>query len=85
MRRPWQRVAAFARRCRDAERLNMTAEAAIEMVVDTNDRPLVHPDRGAHIRWRRRLSRTVNASLTRSTSRKGAAASARGGSLSREL
>jgi len=55
----------------DAELVNTMLDAAIETVVDTNDRPVVHSDRGAHYRWPGWLSRIGDAKLIRSMSRKG--------------
>lgn len=55
----------------DAELVNTMLDAAIETVVDTNDRPVVHSDRGAHYRWPGWLSRIGGANLIRSMSRKG--------------
>jgi putative transposase len=55
----------------DAELVNTMLDAAIETVVDTNDRPVVHSDRGAHYRWPGWLSRIGEAKLIRSMSRKG--------------
>ena len=55
----------------DAEPVNTTLDAAIETVVASNDRPVVHSDRGAHYRWPGWLSRIANAKLVRSMSRKG--------------
>jgi putative transposase len=46
-------------------------DAAVEMVVNSTDRPVVHSDRGAHYRWPGWLSRMRDAKLTRSMSRKG--------------
>jgi transposase InsO family protein len=46
-------------------------DAAIETVVSSESRPVVHSDRGAHYRWPGWLSRVHNAKLTRSMSRKG--------------
>jgi putative transposase len=46
-------------------------DAAIEKVTNSNDRPVVHSDRGAHYRWPGWLSRIRNAKLIRSMSRKG--------------
>ena len=46
-------------------------DAAIETVVNSTDRPVVHSDRGAHYRWPGWLSRIGNAKLIRSMSRKG--------------
>ncbi|TCR71382.1 integrase-like protein [Rhizobium sp. BK376] len=45
-------------------------DAAIQTVVDTNDRLVVHSDRGAQYRWPGWLSRIADANLTRSMSRK---------------
>jgi transposase InsO family protein len=45
--------------------------AAIERVAHSNDRPVVHSDRGGHYRWPGWLSRMHNAKLIRSMSRKG--------------
>ncbi|TWD72367.1 hypothetical protein FB547_1315 [Variovorax beijingensis] len=45
--------------------------AAIETVVDTNDRPFVRSDRGAHCRWPGWQSRIGDAKLVRSMARKG--------------
>ncbi|MCB8877408.1 IS3 family transposase [Acidisoma silvae] len=55
----------------DAKLVNTMLDAAIETVVDTATRPIVHSDRGAHYRWPGWLSRMTNANLTRSMSRKG--------------
>jgi len=55
----------------DAELVNTMLDAAIEMVVDSTDRPVVHSDRGAHYRWPGWLSRMRDAKLIRSMSRKG--------------
>ncbi|MDP9917505.1 transposase InsO family protein [Variovorax boronicumulans] len=55
----------------DAELVNTMLDAAIETVVDTEDRPVVHADRGAHHRWPGWLSRIADAKLIRSMSRKG--------------
>lgn len=55
----------------DAELVNTMLDAAIETVVDTDTRPVVHSDRGAHYRWPGWLSRITDANLTRSMSRKG--------------
>jgi len=55
----------------DAELVNTMLDAVIETVVDTNDRPVVHSDRGAHYRWPGWLSRIGEAKLIRSMSRKG--------------
>lgn len=45
-------------------------DAAIETIVDSAQRPVVHTDRGAHYRWPGWLSRMREAHLTRSMSRK---------------
>ena len=46
-------------------------DAAIEKVASSNERPVVHFDRGGHYRWPGWLSRMHNSKLTRSMSRKG--------------
>jgi transposase InsO family protein/transposase-like protein len=55
----------------DAELVNTMLDAAVETVVDSTDRPVVHSDRGAHYRWPGWLSRMRDAKLTRLMSRKG--------------
>ena len=55
----------------DAELVNTMLDAAIETLANSNDRPVVHSDRGAHYRWPGWLSRMHNAKLIRSMSRKG--------------
>ncbi len=55
----------------DAELVNTMLDAAIEKVANSNDRPVVHSDRGAHYRWPGWLSRIRDAKLIRSMSRKG--------------
>ena len=55
----------------DADLVNTMLDAAIETVVDTEERPVVHSDRGAHYRWPGWLSRIADAKLIRSMSRKG--------------
>ncbi len=55
----------------DAELVNTMLDAAIKTVVNSNDRPVVHSDRGAHYRWPGWLSRMRDAGLFRSMSRKG--------------
>jgi transposase InsO family protein/transposase-like protein len=55
----------------DAELVNTMLDAAIETVANSNDRPVVHSDRGAHYRWPGWLSRIRDAKLVRSMSRKG--------------
>jgi transposase InsO family protein len=47
----------------DAELVNTMLGAVIETVVDTNDRPVVHSDRGARYRWPSWLSRIGEAKL----------------------
>jgi len=55
----------------DADLVNTRLDAAIEKVADSNERPIVHSDRGAHYRWPGWLTRIRNAKLIRSMSRKG--------------
>lgn len=55
----------------DAELVNSMLDAAIDKVANSNDRPIVHSDRGAHYRWPGWLSRIRDAKLIRSMSRKG--------------
>ncbi len=54
----------------DAELVNTMLDAAIETVVGSTDRPLVHSDRGGHYRCPGWLRRMGYARLTRSMSRK---------------
>ncbi|MFK4064156.1 IS3 family transposase [Brucella anthropi] len=54
----------------DAELVNTMLDAAIETVTGTDERPIVHSDRGAHHRWPGWLSRISDARLVRSMSRK---------------
>jgi putative transposase len=54
----------------DAELVNTMLDAAIETVAASNERPIVHSDRGAHYRWPGWLSRIAGARLARSMSRK---------------
>lgn len=54
----------------DAELVNTMLDTAIETVANGPDRPIVHPDRGAHYRWPGWLSRIDGARLIRSMSRK---------------
>jgi len=54
----------------DAELVNTMLDAAIETVMDTADRPVVHSDRGGHYRWPSWLSRMSDANFIRSMSRK---------------
>ena len=44
--------------------------AAVETIVDSEARPIVHSDRGGHFRWPGRLERFNAAKLVRSMSRK---------------
>ena len=55
----------------DAELVNTMLDAAIETVASSDNKPVVHTDRGAHYRWPGWLSRIADAKLTRSMSRKG--------------
>ena len=55
----------------NAELVNTILDAAIETVTNSNERPVVHSDRGAHYRWPGWLSRMRDAKLIRSMSRKG--------------
>jgi putative transposase len=55
----------------DAELVNTMLDAAIETVANSDDRPVVHSDRGAHYRWPGWLARMRDAKLIRSMSRKG--------------
>jgi len=55
----------------DADLVNTMLDAAIERVADAQARPVVHSDRGAHYRWPGWLTRTRDAKLIRSMSRKG--------------
>jgi len=54
----------------DAELVNCMLDAAIETLVSSEERPVLHSDRGAHYRWPGWLSRIANAKLIRSMSRK---------------
>jgi transposase InsO family protein len=54
----------------DAELVNTMLDAAIDTVVTSTDRPVVHSDRGGHYRWPGWLTLMGNARLTRSMSRK---------------
>jgi putative transposase len=47
----------------DADLVNTMLDAAIEMVVTSENRPVIHSDRGAHYRWPGWLSRVQNAKL----------------------
>jgi putative transposase len=55
----------------DAELVNSMLDAAVEKMADSENRPVVHSDRGAHYRWPGWLTRIGNANLIRSMSRKG--------------
>lgn len=55
----------------DAELVNTMLDEGIKTVANSNKRPVVHSDRGAHYRWPGWLSRMREASLVRSMSRKG--------------
>ncbi|ACC76430.1 IS3 family transposase [Paraburkholderia caribensis] len=55
----------------DAELVNSMLDAAIETVTDSDVRPVVHSDRGAHYRRPGWLTRLREARLIRSMSRKG--------------
>lgn len=55
----------------DAELVNTMLDSAIETVIASSDRPVVHSDRGGHYRWPGWLSRIADAKLVRSMSRKG--------------
>lgn len=54
----------------DADLVNTMLDAAIERVADSDVRPVVHSDRGAHYRWPGWLTRMHDAKLVRSMSRK---------------
>ena len=55
----------------DAELVNTMLDAAIEMLANSNDRPVVHSNRGGHYRWPGWFTRIRDAKLIRSMSRKG--------------
>jgi putative transposase len=55
----------------DAELVNSMLDAAVEKMPESENRPVVHSDRGAHYRWPGWLTRIGNAKLIRSMSRKG--------------
>jgi transposase InsO family protein/transposase-like protein len=55
----------------DTDLVNTMLDAAIETVANSNERPVVHSDRGAHYRWPGWLTRMRDAKLVRSMSRKG--------------
>jgi transposase InsO family protein/transposase-like protein len=54
----------------DAELVNTMLDAAIDSVIASSERPVVHSDRGGHYRWPGWLTRIADARLTRSMSRK---------------
>ena len=55
----------------DSALVNTMLDAAIESVANSESRPIIHSDRGAHYRWPGWLTRVRNARLIRSMSRKG--------------
>lgn len=55
----------------DSDLVNTMLDAAIERVSESESKPIIHSDRGAHYRWPGWLQRVHNAKLTRSMSRKG--------------
>ncbi|REG51612.1 transposase InsO family protein [Paraburkholderia sp. BL6669N2] len=55
----------------DAELVNTMLDEGIKTVANSNKRPVVHSDRGAHYRWPGWLARIRDAKLVRSMSRKG--------------
>jgi transposase InsO family protein len=55
----------------DSELVNTMLDAAIDTVGPSDNKPVIHSDRGAHYRWPGWLTRIHNAKLTRSMSRKG--------------
>ena len=55
----------------DSELVNTMLDAAVEKVINSDSRPVVHSDRGAHYRWPGWLTRMQNANFIRSMSRKG--------------
>ena len=54
----------------DAELVNTMLDAAIDTVTESDEKPIVHSDRGGHYRWPGWLARVANAKLKRSMSRK---------------
>ena len=54
----------------DADLVNTMLDSAIGML-NENEHPIVHSDRGAHYRWPGWIERMENAGLTRSMSKKG--------------
>ncbi len=55
----------------DSDLVNTMLDAAIERVSDSDSKPIIHSDRGAHDHWPGWLQRVHNAKLTRSMSHKG--------------
>ena len=55
----------------DADLVNTMLDDAIETVASSENKPVIHSDRGAYYRWPGWLSRVHNAKLIRSMSRKG--------------
>jgi transposase InsO family protein len=55
----------------NAELVNTMLDEAIKTVANSNKRPVVHSDRGAHYRWPGWLARIRDAKPVRSMSRKG--------------
>ena len=55
----------------DAALVNTMLDTAIESVAESDSKPVVHSDRGAHYRWPGWITRMNAARLTRSMSRKG--------------
>ena len=55
----------------NAELVNTVLDAAIDKVIASGDRVMVHSDRSGHYRWPRWLHRIAEAKLHRSMSRKG--------------
>jgi putative transposase len=55
----------------DSDLVNTMLDAAIETVIASENRPVIHSDCGAHYRWPGWLKRVHNAKLIRSMSRKG--------------
>jgi putative transposase len=55
----------------DADIVNTMLDAAIETVANSNERAVLHSDRGAHYRWPGWLTRIRDAKLIRAMSRKG--------------
>jgi transposase InsO family protein len=54
----------------DADLVNTMLDSAVETVANSDERPIVHSDRGCHYRWPGWLSRISDAQLIRSMSRK---------------